>query len=316
MTSREEIARGRIARCGEKIGGSSFRHPWLTSITILIKTFERPLCVAALISSIRKFYPDASILVCDDSRETLYPDGCEPIEGVTWLTLPYENGHTLGAGRNYLIEKAETPYVFLCDDDHKFVRGTDLRRFYDFLERTRYDIAGGCQGWYDYGAACFFRRGSVVEQQFHVHRGLIEPRAVACDRVSNTFMARTSALRGVRWEPHVYGMEHADFFLRAKAEGIKVAQLGGVWVDHARGAELGDGLLNKLKALVSHHPNTAYRKARMGAKLSEDEREAKGRALELYQKYVLGYHGITEVRDVYRVPWTLRLYSKIGLPFL
>ena len=316
MSSQAEIARDRIGHSGERGRDKSANRPWLSDITILIKTFERPLCVAALISSIRKFYPEVKILVCDDGRDPLYPDGQVPIEGVRWLTLPYEMGHTLGAGRNYLIEKAGTPYVFLCDDDHKFVRATDLRRFHDFLERTKYDIAGGCQGWFDYGTACFVQRGSIIEQLFHVHGELIEPRAVACDRVSNTFMARTSALRDVKWEPHVYGMEHADFFLRAKARGLRVAQLGGVWVDHVRSAELGDGLLNQLRAFLSHHPNSAYRKARMGAKGSEGEREAKARALELYRKYVLDYHGVSEIRDVYRPMLSLRLYRKIGLPFL
>lgn len=316
MKNQGQIARERIAKCGEKNIGINTGSNWLAEITILIKTFERPLCVAALILSIRKFYPDASILVCDDSREPLYPDGYRPISGVMWLTLPYENGHTLGAGRNYLISKAETPYVFLCDDDHKFVRRTDLKRFHDFLERTGYDIAGGCQGWYDYGAACFVVRDGVVEQQFHAYRELIEPRAVACDRVSNTFMARTASLRAVQWEPHVYGMEHADFFLRAKTKRLKVAQLGGVWVDHARGAELGDGFLNQVKAIFAHHPNSAYRKARMGAKRSEDEKTAKARALELYKKYVLDFHGITEIRDVYRLSWTVGLYRTIGFPFI
>ncbi|MFC1791555.1 glycosyltransferase family 2 protein, partial [Gemmatimonadota bacterium] len=120
--------------------------PWAEDVTVVIKTFERPRCVSQLLRSIRKYFPTIQVLVCDDSRTPLFGDRELPLPGVTWLTLPYELGHVVGAGRNYLADQVTTPFLFLCDDDHVFTEGTRLDLMHRFLTNSGYDLVAGAQG--------------------------------------------------------------------------------------------------------------------------------------------------------------------------
>lgn len=283
-------------------------------VTAIIKTFERPCCASRLIETIRRHFPGLPVLVCDDSREPLYADGTEVLPGVTWLTLPFELGHTLGAGRNHLIERAATRYVFLCDDDHEFTPQTRLQAMFDFLERSGYDIVGGAQGSDDYGCAVFERSGRRILQRFHAHHGLIEPGVVGCDRVSNTFLGRTEALRRVRWEPHVYAHEHADFFIRATSAGLKIAQMGRTWVEHDRACEPARGLFGRLFGTLLSHRDGVYRKLRMGGSDGASELAAQRRAEELYKRHVLDVHGVDAIDDVYDRALRRDLEALIGKP--
>lgn len=288
--------------------------PWVAQTTAIIKTFERPYFVARLIASIREFYPQLPILVCDDSRLPLYEDAAEPSPGVRWLTLSADAGHTLGAGRNYLLDRAQTPYVFLCDDDHEFVAQTRLQAMWHFLEDSGFDIVGGAQGEDDYGTAVFERRGNRMLQLFHAHHGLVAPLVVACDRVSNTFLGRTEPLRQVRWEEHVYAHEHADFFIRTKEAGLRVAQMGRTWVAHDRGGEVARSWTDRLFGWLLDHRDAHYRIQRLGGKPGESERAARRRAHDLYQRYVLDRHGVSEIRDDYSRSRRQALEQLIGRP--
>jgi len=267
-----------------------------------------------LIVSIRHFYPSLRILVCDDSRKPLFANDKEPIPGVKWLTLPFEAGHTLGAGRNYLIAKTETKYAFLCDDDHEFTAGTRLHAMWSFLEKSAYDIVGGAQGPDDYGAAIFERKGDQIMQHFYAHRGEVAKGVVACDRVSNTFLARTDALRRVKWLEAVYAHEHADFFLRATAAGLKIAQMGGTWVGHDRRCEGRRGLLSQLFGAWMAHPDEQYRQLRMGGHIGQSHRAAKREAAVLYKTHVLDHHRVLRIVDNYSTTRRRALEMLIGKP--
>lgn len=297
-----KVAKAKIQAIGKRANNVSVdesEFSWLSEVTIIVKTFERPCCVALIIESIRQYYPIIKVLVCDDSREPLYGDGVEPIPGVLWLTLPFEDGHTLGAGRNYLIEKAKTKYIFLCDDDHQIVAQTRIKAMWKFLDASGYDIVGGTQGSDDYGTAIFERKGTEILQVFHRHHGEIEKGVVACDRVSNTFLGRTSSLRKVGWQAEVYAHEHADFFIRASKAGLKIAQMAKTWVGHDRSCEPARGFLGKLFGSLLSHRDGVYRSMRMGGTNTESEISAKKQAEELYKKHVLDVHGVTGIKDVY-----------------
>lgn len=289
---------------------------WVEDVTVLVKAFERPLCAVRAVESVRAFYPTLRVLVCDDSREPLFENGAEPLPGVTWLTLDFDLGHTLGAGRNFLVDRTETKYFFLMDDDHEITEGTRLEAMHAFLEQSGYDIVGGAQGSEEYGAAIFQPRDDVVEQVFHRHHGLVSPGVVRCDRVSNTFMARTEAVRKVYWEGRVYAHEHADFFLRASRAGLRIAQMGGTWVDHDRNCEEATGFLGAvlgkvLGGLIAHRDGR-YRRLRMGG--DDETTVATLRARELYKKYVLDKNGVRDIVDVDRREDREALESLIGPP--
>jgi len=285
---------------------------WSRRVTLLVKTFERPRCASRVVCSIRRHFPRVEVLVCDDSREPLFEDGAQPLPGVTWLTLDFDRGHTLGAGRNYLVDRTPTPFFFLLDDDHVVTAGTRLADMLDFLEGHGYDIVGGAQGREEYGAAVFEQDGDGVRQVFHRHHGEVAPGVVRCDRVSNTFMARTEAVQRVRWEERVYANEHADFFLRASRAGLLIAQMGGTWVDHDRRCEQAAGLWGRLLGDLLPHKDGHYRFLRLGG--DGQTRAAARRARELYRRYVLEKNGVRDIVDVDRARDRRALLRLIGPP--
>jgi hypothetical protein len=218
----------------------------------------------------------------------------------------------LGAGRNHLLGLTETPYFFLLDDDHELTERTDVRKLLHFLEEYGFDLVAGAQGKAAYGAAIFERAGPYILQRFHRHHGLVAERVVRCDRTSNTFLARTQAVSAFGWEPRVYAGEHADFFLRARAHGLRVAQMGGVYVEHDRSCEPPRGLGAALGGLLPHRDGM-YRALRRGdhSALTWPGR----RARRLYREHVLARHGARGILDL-DLPWDRRaLEALIGRPY-
>jgi GT2 family glycosyltransferase len=299
LTIAQRLADSRRRLETSAVGQAPREGAWAERVTVIVKTFERPECVVRLLLSVREHYPSIGVLVCDDSRAPLYPGGTEPIQGVRWLTLDYERGHTLGAGRNHLVDTATTPYVFLMDDDHAVVPATQLPKLSDFLDRSGYDLVAGSQGRGDYGTAVFKRVGPIVLQWFYRHHGQVEPGVVRCDRVSNTFMAKTSSLRAVRWQEHVYAREHADFFLRASAAGLRIAQMGGVYVDHDRSCEPCSNALD----VGRDHRDAHYRRERLGGRGTLHARA-------LYAQHVLVKNQIAAIIDV-ALPWEKRALAEL-----
>lgn len=247
------------------VSAANLEGEWSNAVSIIISTFERPRCVYNLLKSIRRYYPTIPVLVCDSSKFPLFENKQELPENIRWFTLPYENGHTLGASRNHLVKQLQSKYFFLCDDDHVFNPHTDLYRMHNFLVESHFDIVGGCQGKNDYGTAIFKQIDDIVYQHFYEHHGLIEKGIVHCDRVSNTFMAKTDSVLQVLWEDRVYGSEHAEFFLRAARLGTKVAQMNRTYVDHERECESAAGIIGKLFGWALSHRDREYNLFRNGA---------------------------------------------------
>jgi GT2 family glycosyltransferase len=310
---RASQARAELLAFGASLAPRAPEGPWVRELTAVVKTFERPCCVVRFLRSLREQHPTLGVLVCDDSREPLFADRSEPLPGVTWLVLPFEAGHTLGAGRNHLVANVKTPFLFLSDDDHVLTPGTRLREMLDFLKEHGYDLVGCAQGRRGYGAASFEQRGDVVYQHFGRHRGLVTPGVVRCDRVSNVFVARTEALRRVLWEDRVYANEHADFFLRATREGLRIAQMGGAFVEHDRSCEAPSGWLSRLFGPLLSHRDGRYRALRLGRGEGSDGSPAR-RARELYRRHVLEKNGIRAIVDVNRRSERRALEQLIGPP--
>lgn len=282
---------------------------WWPEVTIIVKTIERPACVAKCLVSIREFYPTLPVLVCDDGREPLFADGEEPAAGIRWLTLPYAAGHTLGAGRNHLLRHVTTPLFFLADDDHVFNRHTRLDVLHGVLRRHGLDIAGGSQERGDYSFAVFTERGEVVEKHFREYHEELEPGVVRCDHLSNTFLARTATVRAVGWEERVYAAEHTDFFLRATRAGLKTGFVGYVYVDHDRSTEEATGWAGRLLGRWLPHRDRMYAWLRGGG----DQAGVDARALE--EEFVLKKNGLKSLVEVKNRAWRAPLEARLGTPF-
>ncbi len=195
----------------------------MKNVTIIIKTFERPHLVRRLVQSIRQFYPDVRVLVGDDSREP------QPVEGAELLALPHDIG--LSAGRNRLVDAVETEHTLLLDDDFVFGPDTRIELLQAALD-AGFDLAAGRVGGAEYHGL-LLRTGDTLHclyrQQRRVHNGY-----PVFDMTWNFFLARTQALREVRWDEELKLAEHTDFFLRATQRPLLITHVPEVNIGHVQ----------------------------------------------------------------------------------
>jgi glycosyltransferase involved in cell wall biosynthesis len=182
----------------------------ISDLTIIIKTFERHKAVQRLVYSIKRRYPEAIILVVNDSKEP------EDIDGVDNLILPYDVG--ISAGRNAALDSIRTKYFLLLDDDFVFSRRQKLGLLVLELERyTDIDIIGGryidlpffiIHNFQDVPIQSTLGPKIPIDTMFGKNR--------VVDKVQNYFIARTESVEKIKWNEALKVSEHTDFFTRAK----------------------------------------------------------------------------------------------------
>jgi glycosyltransferase involved in cell wall biosynthesis len=183
----------------------------VSDVTALIKTFERPRIVRRLVQSMRRLYPDLSVLVVDDSRTPV------TLEGARTIAMPYDSG--ISAGRNEGLRHVETEYVLVLDDDIVLFWGTRLGAAVELMERhPQIDIMGGQLVDLPFLTTRPLAQtaGSVLDgRRPRVPIGTEIAGLRVCEKVPNFFLARTERLALVSWDPQLKLLEHADFFTRA-----------------------------------------------------------------------------------------------------
>ena len=225
----------------------------MDEVTFIIKTLDRPYCLNRLVKSIYRYYPDARILVGDDSevscKETIkkrYPD-----KKITVYELPHDCG--ISYGRNYLVKQVKTKYFVLLDDDFEFDRFTDIQIGLGILNEKELDIVGGYFREYpvirsvlDY--PIYFVKTVFGAVRKYNYIGYIEEKAgevrvkyytkrfpeyEEADLVHNFFIARTDVIREkCLWDEPIKVHEHTLFFIKAKRKGLKVGFTGEMSVRH------------------------------------------------------------------------------------
>jgi len=211
-------------------------------LTAIIKTFERPKALDRLLASMRRHVPQLRVIVADDSFTP------RPRTDVPYVQLPPDVG--LSAGRNALVDRVETPYFLLLDDDVEFTDESTIQRLLDIVRSGQADLAGGEM----YRAKKKFGGlwTKIKETPFHGllalgggelrmlrgWRGSIEgfahdQPAYDCDITHNFFVARTDAVSQVGgWDEELKVEEHAEFFVRFRRAGNRVAYCPSVRIRH------------------------------------------------------------------------------------
>lgn len=207
----------------------------LPSYQIVIKSFRRFKCLYLLVTSILKHYPEASIVIADDSFENPEVDlpalarEIKSIPNVTWVQLSFNAG--LSAGRNAAVKATTADVVLMCDDDYVFTRETRIENMLAVLaERNDIDVVAGCVrfdgvnatgwhcllNWFDDGPLTAVRLNTLWQDTSGVrHR--------ATDLALNWYAARRDTLVRVPWDNQFkIVMEHIDHFMCLKAAGVKV----------------------------------------------------------------------------------------------
>lgn len=196
----------------------------LDNVTCVIKTFERPACVRRLIESVRKYYPGIRIVVADDSRVSI------PVEGVTWVRLPFDVG--LSAGRNAALAEVTTEWFLLMDDDFVMTEWTNIGHMVRMGETLGLDVVGGRVEGEGSGAGLMYRVGNTLISN-GVEVCITDKTAIitGLDRVNNFFLGRTEAVRRVVWDEKLKLCEHTAFFWRAKGR-LRVGWTAGSMIGH------------------------------------------------------------------------------------
>ena len=177
-------------------------------VTIIVKTFERPVCVERLLKSIREFYPRVTVIVVDDSEEP------RPLPKCTYLTMPFDSGAS--AGRNFALKHVKTPYFVTADDDFIFTEQTKLETWLEILEEHPIDLISGIAGGLEFTGAIEIDDG-IFRIARYKSKGKIGSIKLF-DITAQFFMARLDkVLEFGAWdEDYKTGVEHRDFFFRAK----------------------------------------------------------------------------------------------------
>ena len=208
--------------------------PVQESITILIKTFKRPRSLGRLIRSIRVNYGEVKIIIADDSDEQ---KATSPLKkeysdrNTDYWVLPFDTG--VSYGRNFLLSKATTEYVVLCDDDFIFTEKTDLRTMLDTINNSRADIVGGSvTGKSACSYAFRLTRMAGALHYLNIPNYIDKSGLVFTDIIPNFFIANTDVIRSVKWCSELKTVEHSEFFFRCMSAGVKTAHSDAFSIDH------------------------------------------------------------------------------------
>ena len=201
----------------------------LQDTTLLVKTLERPEALRRLLASIQDQDLPWPVLVADDASDhTAARAVCAAFPKVRLLELEHDVG--LSAGRNALVDAADTPFVVVLDDDFVLLPASNLERLVSFPRSGVCDIAGGTV--YHNGQITHYEGTMRLDppRLFMVPVKALGPTRV--DICYNFLAADRGALQRVQWNPALKLCEHQDFFLRAQVAGLKVWYIPDVAINH------------------------------------------------------------------------------------
>jgi GT2 family glycosyltransferase len=206
-----------------------------SSITAIVKTFERPRSLDRLVRSIQRYYPELHVIVGDDSI-TPYPR-----HDVEYIRLPVDVG--VAAGRNTLLGLVDTPYFVSLDDDFAFTAETRLEYLLETIERHDAALVAGdlvsCKQKFAWRVTRerevyqgVFRREGDALRLVPGHAGAVGE-AYQCDITPHFFLARTEAIREVGgWFAPLKAEDHCELQIRLKDAGLRVLHRPDVAAEH------------------------------------------------------------------------------------
>lgn len=198
------------------------------NVTIIIKTFCRPECMARLHDSIRLLYPEIPIIIADDGEPY-----AGPFRGsTTHLKLPFDCG--LKMGRNLAMALVRTKYFLLCDDDFVFTKNTSIATLVALAERFQMTILGGDIRGGDETKPNDFRVNVAIDNGELIFSTAQRTEHISfCDMVANFYLANTDQFRRHGgWDSRLKIGGHEELFMRFKMQGAKVGITDLSWCVH------------------------------------------------------------------------------------
>jgi GT2 family glycosyltransferase len=213
----------------------------MASVTALIKTFLRDKYLFNCVRSLKSQAPNIRIVVADDGHVSDQKERTLNELGVDrYIQLPF-NSAPIAKARNLMVDAAETEHVLIGDDDFTYTPASNLVNMCSLMNLA--DIAGGAIMQSDevlHYEGVFEREGHnmMLRPLRGSYQNQGQTRYIQADYVYNFFVAKTSALRKVRWDKRIRASyEHEDFFLSAKEAGLKVVYCPNSVVLHRYGPQ-------------------------------------------------------------------------------
>ena len=193
-------------------------------VTVGFKTFLRPDKLRTCLEHINRLSsPPGRIIVADDSprkdlNERVYRDYREetPLE-----VIDLEPDTGLSTGRNRIVDRTDTPYLFIMDDDHYL--SPETLRLKQVLEGDP-SLGGIAAAWDENGYKKMIAGDITIENGWMIINDHDEPPDHAAgidyylyDFIPNSALFRTEALREYSWDDaFIIDGEHEDFYLGHK----------------------------------------------------------------------------------------------------
>jgi len=180
------------------------------NITIIIKTFNRPICLERLLSSIEEYYPELKVLILNDGDKKFTSNNTN----FRFINTEFDIG--LSEGRNRLIEQVNTKYFLLLDDDTFFLNKETIPKMYEILENNSdIDLIAGCMS---NTMKCCALIKEIDNENIEFYNGYKSYNEkynyYVCDVVENFFLGRTDVFKSqnIKWDSELKMGEHSIFF--------------------------------------------------------------------------------------------------------
>ena len=208
----------------------------MSEFTLMVKTIARPDCLERLLVSVRKFYPDMPVVVTDDSKEP-YPEVSQRLGYLNHHVMPFDT--SAPACYNFMLERIQTRYMILADDDMIFTEDTRIDLWVPFLNAGIFDVLGGAVKARRNGSYANYVGDLTFEnsgRRLILRRKVADARKITvplkADVCMNFFGAKTDRIRMCPWDGDLKIYRHLDWFMTAKEVGLKVGYHPGVEAIH------------------------------------------------------------------------------------
>ena len=198
---------------GEKRISESDRINVEKNVTFIYKSFNRQRQARRLYMSIKKYYPEAKIIIADDSFV--------PLENEGVIHLPFNSG--LSKGLIKALELVKTPYVMRLDDDMLLTPNSNIHNELKFLQNHPEVDLVSIQANYQKPVESANRFSIMrMEKNLLIPAGTIIDGREVVYKASNIFLAKTEKVKMIGYDSNIQILDHHDFFYRAAGKIVCV----------------------------------------------------------------------------------------------
>lgn len=196
-------------------------------VTFMFKSFERHKQAKMLYKNIQKYYPNARVVIADDSKKPLEIKAKENPPHI--IHMPFNSG--LSKGLNLALGEVKTEYLMRMDDDELLTPLSKVHEELNFLINHReVDLVGFVP--LTAGKCTPVQKIAKTYDEFDMknaykplkipHLTKIDDNHIVYGKVPNIFLARTEKIKQIGWDDNIRMIDHHEFFTRAAGNIVSV----------------------------------------------------------------------------------------------